>query len=53
MLQFPAMPRPLTVEVTPQQLFFLDRHAERRIAADGTSIYLPTHETHQDCCTVH
>jgi hypothetical protein len=53
MLQFRGMPRPLNVEVTPRQLFFLDQHAERRVAPDGTAIYLPLSESKRESCTIH
>ena len=52
-LQFPAMPAPLNVEVTPDQLFFLDRNAERRLAADGSTIYIPVRNMPQDVHMVH
>ena len=53
MLQFKAMPSPMSVEVTPQQLFFLDRHAERQLSADGTAIYAPRQDMPQETVTVH
>jgi hypothetical protein len=53
LLQFPAMPIPVKVEVTPQQLFFLDTNAERRLAADGTAVYLPVRSLPQDARTIH
>ena len=52
MLQFPAMPRPLNIEVTPRQLFYLDQNAERRIAPDGTAIYLPLPDPKQEPCAI-
>jgi hypothetical protein len=53
MLQFPAMPSPMSVEVTPQQLYFLDRHAERQLAADGTAIYAQKQGMPQEYATIH
>jgi hypothetical protein len=52
-LQFPAMPAPVRVEVTPDQLFFLDRNAERRLAADGSAIYIPARPIPQEARTFH
>ena len=40
LLQFPAMPRPYHVRVSPRQVFLLDRHTERRVEPDGTVIYI-------------
>lgn len=40
-LKFPAMPTPCRVNVTLRELFYLDRNSERRLATDGTAIYLP------------
>jgi hypothetical protein len=53
LLQFPAMPRPLNVEVTPQQLRYLDRNAERTLAADGTAIYVQRPGMMLDGFTIH
>jgi hypothetical protein len=39
LLQFPTMPHPYRVKVTPRQVHFLDRHAERGFATDGTVLY--------------
>lgn len=48
LLQFPAMPLPRRINVTLRDLFYLDRYSERRLAADGTAIYLPVRKTNYD-----
>jgi hypothetical protein len=53
LLQFPAMPAPLHVEVTPEQLLFLDKNAERKLTADGTAVYLPVRSLPQEARTIH
>jgi hypothetical protein len=39
MLQFPAMPAPYQVRLSPRQVRDLDRETEWRFAPDGTVIY--------------
>ena len=41
MLRFRAMSTPISVSVPWGVLFYLDTHAEREFAADGTVIYTP------------
>lgn len=41
MLRFRAMSAPVSVSVPCGVLFYLDTHAEREFAADGTVIYTP------------
>jgi hypothetical protein len=48
LLQFPAMPLPRRINVTLRELFYLDRYSERRLAADGTAIYLPGRKPNND-----
>lgn len=40
LLQFPAMPHPYNVRVSPRQVYLLDRHTERRIEPDGRVVYV-------------
>jgi hypothetical protein len=39
MLQFPGMPKPYQVRLSPHDVHYLDRHATWRFAPDGTVIY--------------
>lgn len=41
MLRFRAMSAPISVSVPCGVLFYLDTHAEREFASDGTVIYTP------------
>ncbi|MGC8668465.1 MAG: hypothetical protein ACP5VE_10165 [Chthonomonadales bacterium] len=39
-LQFGAMEEPVEISVPLQVLRYLDRHADRRLAPDGTVVYM-------------
>jgi len=53
MLQFPAMPTPYRVRVSPRQLYFLDTNSERSFAPDGTVVYrLPRSLWHEGLLAV-
>jgi hypothetical protein len=45
MLQFRAMDAPVEISVPWNVLFYLDMHAERSFAADGTVVYRHIRET--------
>jgi hypothetical protein len=44
MLQFPGMPKPYQVRLSPRDVRYLDLHGEWRFAPDGTVIYSMTND---------
>jgi hypothetical protein len=44
LLQFPAMQKPFSVTVSPQELFYLDKNSNRDFSPEGLVVYRPHSE---------